>query len=345
MSNTKKSVLLTGAGGSIGREIVKQLVASGQYELRVFDLDNPRNREFFDRYEGALKVYFGDITNPESLVEPTTDVDVVLHMASVIPPLAHDRPELAQKVNVEGTKNLINQLEQHSPNAFIAIASSVATYGDRLLDPYIKVSDPLTPAEGDNYAETKIAMERLVQESKLRWTVYRLAAIMGVGNHHVGKLMFRMPLEQIMEIATPRDTARAFVYTLEYLDEVEGKIFNLGGGAECTTTYGEFLAKNFEIFGLGALDFPSHAFATKNFHCGYYEDGQELEDILHFRRDTLTDYYQAVGASIPWIARVAAKATRKIVKSYLLSKSEPYKAWVEQDEEAMQLYFREPEDK
>ena len=240
MSNTKKSVLLTGAGGSIGREIVKQLVASGQYELRVFDLDNPRNREFFDRYEGALKVYFGDITDPESLVAPTTNVDVVLHMASVIPPLAHDRPELAHKVNVEGTKNLITQLEQHSPNAFIAIASSVATYGDRLLNPYIKVSDPLTPAEGDNYAETKIAMERLVQESKLRWTIYRLAAIMGVGNHHVGKLMFRMPLEQIMEIATPRDTARAFVYTLEYLDEVEGKIFNLGGGAECTTTYGDW---------------------------------------------------------------------------------------------------------
>lgn len=345
MIRVKKSVLLTGAGGSIGREIVKQLVESGQYELRVFDLDNPRNREFFDRYDGALKVYLGDITDPQSLVEPTTDVDVVLHMASVIPPLAHDRPELALKVNVEGTKNLITQLEQHSPNAFIAIASSVATYGDRLLNPYIKVSDPLTPAKGDNYAETKIAMERLVQESSLRWTIYRLAAIMGVGNHHVGRLMFRMPLGQIMEIATPRDTARAFVHTLKHLDEVEGKIFNLGGGAECTTTYGEFLAKNFELFGLGALDFPSHAFATKNFHCGYYEDGQELEDILHFRRDTLTDYYQAVGASIPWITRMAAKATRKIVKSYLLSKSEPYKAWVEHDEEAMQLYFRESDKK
>lgn len=345
MIRVKKSVLLTGAGGSIGREIVEQLVESGQYELRVFDLDNPRNREFFDRYDGALKVYLGDITDPQSLVEPTTDVDVVLHMASVIPPLAHDRPELAHKVNVEGTKNLITQLQQHSPKAFIAIASSVATYGDRLLNPYIKVSDPLTPAEGDNYAETKIAMERLVQESSLRWTIYRLAAIMGVGNHHIGRLMFRMPLGQIMEIATPRDTARAFVHTLKHLDAVEGKIFNLGGGAECTTTYGEFLAKNFELFGLGALDFPSHAFATKNFHCGYYEDGQELEDILHFRRDTLTDYYQEVEASIPWITRMAAKATRKIVKSYLLSKSEPYKAWVEHDEEAMQLYFRESDKK
>lgn len=345
MIRVKKSVLLTGAGGSIGREIVKQLVESRQYELRVFDLDTPRNREFFDRYDGAIKVYLGDITDPQSLVEPTTDVDVVLHMASVIPPLAHDRPELAHKVNVEGTKNLITQLQQNSPKAFIAIASSVATYGDRLLNPYIKVSDPLTPAEGDNYAETKIAMEQLVQESSLRWTIYRLAAIMGVGNHHIGRLMFRMPLGQIMEIATPRDTARAFVHTLKHLDAVEGKIFNLGGGAECTTTYGEFLAKNFELFGLGALDFPSHAFATKNFHCGYYEDGQELEDILHFRRDTLTDYYQEVGASIPWITRMAAKATRKIVKSYLLSKSEPYKAWVEQDEKAMQLYFRESDEK
>lgn len=343
MAEKNLTILLTGAGGSIGREITEMLIHKGGYDLRVFDLGTPKNREFFDRHRDSLTAYLGDITQLETLTEATTGVDVVLHMASIIPPLAHDNPDLAQKVNVEGTKNLVAQLEQNSPKAFIAMASSVATYGDRLLDPYIKVTDPLTPAEGDNYAVTKIEMEKIVQNSQLRWTIYRLGAIMGAGNHQVGKLMFRMPLEQVMEIATPRDTARAFVHTLEHIEAVEGKVFNLGGGPQCTTTYGEFLAKNFELFGLAPLDFPSHAFATKNFHCGYYEDGNDLENILHFRQDTLEDYYQAVKKSTSPLTKLGAKMFSGIIKNYLLSKSEPYKAWKEQDKKAMEFFFREEE--
>ncbi len=343
----KKVVLLTGAGGSIGRKILEKLVKRNRrmrdLRIRVFDLMNAKNREFFDRFEDKIEVFFGDITHQEDLNEATKGVDVVLHMASIIPPLAHDNPELAHNVNVNGTKNLIKALEEQSPDTFIAMASSVAVYGDRLLTPFIKVSDPLIPSPGDNYAATKIEMEKEIQSSKLKWSIYRLAAIMGVGNHHVGKLMFRVPLEQIMEIATPEDTARAFVKTLDHVDEVKGRIFNLGGGPKCTTTYGTFLANNFRIFGLAPLDFPSRAFATKNFHCGYYEDGQELEDILHFRHDTLEDYYRAVNKSTCFITRGVATLLSRVIKSFLLTKSEPYKAWKDQDEEAMSYYFRDNE--
>lgn len=335
-------VLLTGAGGNIGREILEMLIdlrnQQHKYVIRVFDLNNSKNREFFDRFTD-IEVFLGDITHKEDLEEATKGVDVVIHMASVIPPLAHEQPKLAHNVNVNGTKNLVHLLEEYSPNAFIAIASSVATYGDRLHTPHIKVGDPLIPAEGDNYAATKIEMEKIVQSSKLRWTIYRLAAIMGVGNHHVGKLMFRMPLEQVMEIATPTDTARAFVNTLEHLDEVEGKIFNLGGGPECTTTYREFLETNFKLFGLAPFDFPERAFATQNFHCGYYEDGDKLDDIVHFRQNTLADYYRAVEENTSWVKRAATKMVSKVVKSYLLSKSEPYKAWSEKDQKRMDFYF------
>lgn len=342
MTKEKITVLLTGAGGNIGHELVEMVVRHAwRYRLRVFDLDTPKNREFFDRFKDRIDVYFGDITKPEDLIDATKDVDVVIHMASIIPPLAHDNPELAHKVNVGGTRNLTEVLKKQSPNAFIVMASSVATYGDRLLDPFIKVGDPLIPAEGDTYAETKIEMERVIQDSGLKWSIYRLAAIMGAGNHNSPRLMFRMPLEQVIEICTPRDTARAFAHTLDHIDEVEGRIFNLGGGPDCTTTYSEFLATNFEIYGMGPLDFPSHAFAQKNFHCGFYEDGYELEEILHFRRDTLTDYYRMVQEHTPWLQKIATKVISKMVKSYMLSKSEPYKAWLEQDEEAMKLYFRD----
>lgn len=342
MEQENITVLLTGAGGNIGREVVEMMVRrTSKYRLRVFDLDTPKNREYFDRYKNQIDIYLGDITRPESLLAPTKGIDVVIHMASVIPPLALDNPELAQRVNVDGTRNLVEAVKTQSPEAQIIMASSVATYGDRLLTPFINVGDPLIPSEGDTYAKTKIEMENIIQRSGLKWTIYRLAAIMGAGNHNAPKLMFRMPLEQTIEICTPRDTARAFVNTLEHLEEVQERIFNLGGGSSCTTTFAEFLSTNFEIYGLAPLDFPSHAFAQKNFHCGYYEDGDELENILHFRRDSLEDYYNMVRAKTPRIQWLATKAISKLIKSYLLSKSEPYKAWLEQDEEAMKLYFRD----
>lgn len=341
MDKRKQKILVTGAAGHIGQELIKMLVRrSFQYEITVFDLNTPKNREFFDRFSETITICYGDITDPSSLTKATQDQDIVFHLASVIPPTAHENPELAKRVNIQGTENLIASLEKNSPNAFIVMTSSVAVYGDRLLNPYINVGDPLIPVEDDNYATDKIEMEELVRSSKLSWTIYRLSAIMGTGNHYSPEMMFKMPLEQVLEICTPKDTARALLHTIEHTDEVCKKIFNLGGGPSCTTTYGDFLSRNFEIYGLGLLDFPQHAFATKNGHCGYYEDGDRLNEILDFRRDTIEDYYKTLKAKTPRLQRWATRGMAKMVKSYLLSKSEPYHAWITGNKELKEKYFR-----
>ena len=341
MANQKKTVLLTGAGGSIGRECLQLLLKSRhRYDIRVFDIDNPKNREYFDRFNGKLETFFGDITHREDLIAPIQGVDVVIHFAAVIPPLAREREDLVQSVNINGTRNLISVMEEHAPNAFLEYASSVAVYGDRLENPYISVEDPVNPAQDDAYGAGKVQTEKDIQSSKLQWTIFRLAAIMGAGNHQISGLMFLMPLSTPMEICTPRDTARAFANAVEHIEELTGQIFNLGVGSECVTTYYDFLSRNFKIFGLGEMKFPEHAFATKNFHCGIYTDGDDLENILHFRRDTLEDYYKMVKANTPKIQRMATKLVSGLVQNYLLSKSEPYRAWQSGDEDKIKLYFR-----
>ncbi len=342
MTQGKRTVLLTGANGNIGREVLKMLYRRrSMYEIRVLDQNNPKNREYFDRYGGKIKCFLGDITNSQLVDSAVERTDVIIHLAAVIPPLAYDRQDLVESVNVGGTRNIVEAMKRLAPDAMLLYSSSVACYGDRLLNPYIKVGDPLTLVSGDNYAEGKIKTEALIQKSGIRYSIFRLSAIMGAGNHKLSGLLFRTPLEQLFEITTPKDTARAFVNALDHLSELEGRIFNLGGGAMCTTTYEEFLKRNFEIYGLGVLDFPLHSFATQNFHCGYYEDGDDLEKILHFRHDTLEDYYAQLRDSVSPIQRLATRMVAPIVKSYLLSKSEPYRAWVDKDGEAMSFFFRQ----
>ncbi len=333
---------MTGAGGSVGREALMLLLhEADSYNVRIFDLDTPANRKFFADFGDAVEVFYGDITRKDDLRDPIIGTDVVIHLASVIPPLANEKTHLVDRVNVGGTKNLVEIMEQYAPKAFLLFASSVAVYGDRLQNPYIRVEDPLLPSEGDYYARGKIAMEQIITRSRLNWSIFRLAAIMGANNHKLSGIMFLMSLDQLMEIATPKDTAGAFVNALKHLDELSGRVFNLGGGRDCVTTYGEFLAANFNIFGLGKLNFPERAFATKNFHCGVYADGDELEEIVRFRNDSLEDYYRMVRRATPRYQRFLACLFAPLIKRYLLTKSAPYQAWKRRDVSQIRRYFQE----
>lgn len=333
----KTRILLTGASGTVGYEALQQLVSKDKYVITVFDLESATATKKFAPFKNHITIIYGDITNKADVLRATANQDVVIHLAAIIPPLADDNPTLAHNVNVLGTQLLITSLEAQSPNAFFIYSSSISVYGDRLKNPYIHVGDPLVPSEGDRYGQTKIEAETLLQKSNLDWTIFRLAAIMG--DHKMSKLMFHQPLETSLEIATPRDTARAFVNAIENQTPLSKQIFNLGGGENCRMTYSAFLERSFEVFGLGKLDFPPHSFAEKNFHCGYYADGDVLENILHFRRDTIDDYFKMEEEKVSPFKKTAASILKKPIKWYLLKQSEPLAAYKDKNEPLMQHYF------
>lgn len=335
---TRKKVLLTGASGAVGIEVLKQLFEKRNiYEITVFDVKSADSVKKLAAFEKDVEVIYGDITNENDLIKICSDKEYVIHLAAIIPPLADEKPELSYKVNTLGTKSLILKLEQFSPNVFLLYSSSISVYGDRLINPYIKVNDPLIPSEGDEYARTKIEAEQIVKNCKLDWSIFRLSAIMG--GHKISKLMFHQPLNTSLEIATAEDTARAFVNAIPKQKQLSKNIFNLGGGESCRTSYSEFLARSFNILGLGKLDFPNNAFALKNFHCGYYEDGIELEKILNFRKDSLENYYETEKLKLNPLKRFLVSIFRTAIKRYLLKQSEPLQAHKTNNKKMIKLYF------
>ncbi|WP_044403611.1 NAD(P)-dependent oxidoreductase [Lacinutrix sp. Hel_I_90] len=336
--NNKLTVLVTGASGSVGYEVVKQLCHINKYQVVAFDVKTAKSKamsKFFN--DENFKMIYGDLTQNDTLGQLPIKIDYVIHLAAIIPPLANDNPKLAYQVNVNGTQHLINYIKTHSPKAFFMYSSSIAVYGDRIKAPYITIEDPITPSEGDDYARTKVEAENRIMRSGLEWCVFRLAAIMGA--HKMSKLMFHQPLNTALEIATPRDTARAFVNALNYKPQLLNGIFNLGGGEACRMLYSEFLERSFNIYGLGTLDFPDRTFADKNFHCGYYKDGDVLEDIVYFRQDTIEDYFRNEAKKVSKLKKGIIKMFKTPIKTYLLKQSEPYKAYKNKDTEAMRYYF------
>ncbi len=336
----KNIVLLTGATGTVGREVLKQLLVKNKYKIVVFSLDRKRNRRFYAKINRDITVYYGSLENIEDLKKITEKIDFIIHLAAIIPPLADEKPEMAHRVNTIGTQYLLSRIKELNSNAYFMYSSSVSVYGDRLSNPNIKVTDALIASEGDEYALTKIEAEKHIQNSGLKHTIFRLSAIMGVKNHKLSKLMFHMPLETPMEIVTPPDTARVFVNALVKKEVLIGKTFNLGGGEKCRLTYRQLLEKSFELYGLGKLNFHPNTFAEKNFHCGYMGDSDELEEILKFRTHTLEDYFLMTQKSIPWIQKIATQIFSYPVKKYLQSLSEPLEAIKKKDEKLIQRFFK-----
>ncbi len=321
-------VLVTGASGNIGIEVLEQLRQhKEQFVISVFDRETPKSKKVFNKYKNDIQVYYGDIRNSTDTIDPCKNQDFVIHLAALIPPAAYANKTLTHEINVLGTKNLISNLEKFSPHAFLAYSSSVAVYGDRLSNIFIKVTDPPQLSDSDNYAASKIEAEEIIKNSKLRWTIFRLSAIMGAGNHEISPIIFLMPLETPMEITTPEDAARAFVHSIPHQDEIHGKVFNLGGGEKNRILYKDLLQGNFKLYGLGDLDFPDTAFAKDNYHCGYYADGDELENILHFRKDTVGTYFQKVKESIHPLQYFSTFIVKNLVKKSMLKKSQPYTSY------------------
>ena len=340
MEQLKKNILLTGATGAIGSEVLKQLNTANQLDgVTVLVRDSKNTRKVLKPFIDKINVIYGDITNRDIVKKAVANQDVVIHLAAIIPTVEDDNDDLVTRVNVGGTENIVRSMETECPNALLLFSSSIAIYGDRIKDPDIRISDPPKGLDHDNYSRTKVDAETIIISSKLNWSIFRLTAIMGIGNHKISGIMFDVPLETPFEIATVRDTARAFVNSINHKAELTGRIFNLGGGESCRITYFDFLSKAFNAFGLGKPNFPNYAFAKQNFHCGYYIDGDELEAIIHFRSDTIESYFNRFDASVPYIQRLFTLPFGGLIKWFLLRLSIPYKAYKNGDQEKINFFF------
>ncbi|CAG0934909.1 3 beta-hydroxysteroid dehydrogenase/Delta 5--_4-isomerase [Thermoflexales bacterium] len=337
----KKIVLLTGAAGAVGLETLEELIRrKDQYTVRVIEVRNRRTERTLRPFRQEAEICWVDLTDRGAVEACVQDVDRVIHLAAIIPPLADRQPALAERVNVRGTQNLIEALRQNAPEAFLLYSSSVSVYGDRVRNPWIKVTDLLRPSEGDYYAVTKIKAEQLIRNSGLPWSIFRLTGIFNP-QQKLDPLFFHMPLETCIEMATTRDTGYALVQALEHGAELQGRTFNLGGGEKCRVIYRDLLEGCFAITGLGAMDFPPEAFADHNFHCGYFLDSAELEQILHFQRDSFEDYLNWYAHYVPALRRWLARVLQRTIKHYLLGQSDPYRAWRRRDRKLMQRFFRQ----
>ncbi len=130
----KKTVLVTGGGGSIGSELCRQIAKYQPEQLIIFDIyeNNAYSIQQELRAKNPelnLEVIIGsvrDIHRVDSLFEKYKP-DIVYHAAAhKHVPLMEDSPNEAIKNNVFGTYNVANSANKHGVSTFVLISTDKA---------------------------------------------------------------------------------------------------------------------------------------------------------------------------------------------------------------------------
>ena len=148
---TDRLVLVTGAGGALGRHLVPALRDAG---WRVRALVRRRS------VAAANEAVAGDLLEPASLRAAVAGADAVLHGAAV----THARnPRRYHEVNVNGTRALVEAARAAGVGRFLLLSSGALGEG------------------GGAYSDSKRAAEEVVAAAGIPFTVVRLPEVYGAG--------------------------------------------------------------------------------------------------------------------------------------------------------------------
>lgn len=184
-SAAARSVLVTGASGLVGRQVVARLAGEpGAIETLVAaDLRLPPEPE---RLDGVCYVS-ADVRDPAlgKLFEEH-GVDTVVHLAAIVTPGPGSSRELEYEVDVLGTRNVVETC-LHAGVGQLVYTSSGAAYGFHASNPVpLRETDPLRGNRAFAYAwHKRLAEEELARQRAehpaLAQLVFRPGTILGAG--------------------------------------------------------------------------------------------------------------------------------------------------------------------
>ncbi len=160
-------VLITGGGGFLGYRLAQALLQKGSLADRngkqaaisrivLFDMAFP------EQVDTRLVCIKGDL-NDTARVEETLagDTDAIFHLASVVSGGAEADFDLGYRVNLDGTRGLLDACRKQTKPPRFVFTSSVAVFGGEL--PAV-LDDGTTPNPQGSYGAQKVICEYLVTD-------------------------------------------------------------------------------------------------------------------------------------------------------------------------------------
>lgn len=245
-----QKVIVTGAAGFIGSEIVHQLANMGATVIAVDNLHNGKRENLADILSPSVTLVVADIRDHNIMRDLLGRCDIVLHLACLGVRHSIHSPLENHEINATATLHLLELSREASIKRFVYVSSS-EVYGTARYVPMVE-EHPLTP--NTVYGASKLAGERYTDAY---WRTYGMDTVVvrpfnafGPRSHHEGdsgevipKFMLQAiagePLiihgdgSQTRDFTDVRDTARGILLAAG-CPQLQGTTLNLGQGKEIT---------------------------------------------------------------------------------------------------------------
>ena len=181
-SEPKKSVLVTGGRGFIGRAVVNLLRCKGYPVISLDRSPAPANQ-----LRGWLEIE-GDVSEGAGFrsVLKTHRIHSMIHLAAILPTAAQRDPVTAIEVNVKGGLTVLQEAQYRKVQRVI-FGSSLSIYGTGAVDRVVSETDPTEPE--DSYGSAKKSVEGLGEALRERgWMDFvslRIGRVLGAGSNSV----------------------------------------------------------------------------------------------------------------------------------------------------------------
>jgi FlaA1/EpsC-like NDP-sugar epimerase len=151
---TNKKILITGATGTIGQQLVRQLLQEKPAVIRVFSRDEYKQYEMqqsLSGYNHVLRYLIGDVRDLNRLMRAMEDIDFVFHLAAMKHvPACEYNPFEAVQTNVIGTQNVIQAALYNN------VSKVLFTSTDKAVSPI------------NTYGATKLMGERIITAAEFQ---------------------------------------------------------------------------------------------------------------------------------------------------------------------------------
>lgn len=210
-------VLVTGATGFVGREIVRQLHAAG-HRVRIL-ARQPHGRAARELIPAfAAEAHAGNVLEAASMSGAANGCDAIIHLVGLI---SERGTQTFENVHLHATQNLLAEAQRAGVRRWIHMSA----LGTR-------------PHARSRYHQTKWAAEEAVRHSGLAWTIFRPSLIYGPGDGFVNLFARMSRLSPILPVmgdgqnlfqpVPVAEVARCFVGALNEPASV-GKVFDVCG--------------------------------------------------------------------------------------------------------------------
>ena len=163
------NILITGGGGFLGQRVARELLARGETvnamgqrgpikRITLMDISEPANRVVDPR----VNFISGEVSNHGAIAEALgMETDGVFHLAAVVSGQAESDFELGMRVNLDGTRVVLEACRKAGNRPRLLFASSIAVFGTPLPD---LITDDTTPTPQASYGVQKLIGEWLVAD-------------------------------------------------------------------------------------------------------------------------------------------------------------------------------------